>query len=128
MLAAGCGGDDDDTAGDTTTVATETTETETETTETTTDEGSGTGDAAAGEAVFASAGCGSCHTLAAAGTTGSVGPNLDDAQPSAELVVERVTNGSGVMPSFADQLDAAGDPGRRGIRLERPQAASGLGT
>jgi cytochrome c oxidase subunit 2 len=33
--------------------------------------------AAAGKAVFTgSAGCGSCHTLAAAGTTGTVGPNL----------------------------------------------------
>jgi cytochrome c oxidase subunit 2 len=32
---------------------------------------------AAGKAVFTgSAGCGSCHTLAAAGTTGTVGPNL----------------------------------------------------
>ncbi|HEY1508884.1 MAG TPA: cytochrome c oxidase subunit II [Solirubrobacteraceae bacterium] len=34
--------------------------------------------AAAGKAVFTgSAGCGSCHTLAAAATTGTVGPNLD---------------------------------------------------
>jgi cytochrome c oxidase subunit 2 len=33
--------------------------------------------AAAGKTVFTgSAGCGSCHTLAAAGTTGTVGPNL----------------------------------------------------
>jgi cytochrome c oxidase subunit 2 len=33
--------------------------------------------AAAGKAVFTgSAGCGTCHTLAAAGTTGTVGPNL----------------------------------------------------
>jgi mono/diheme cytochrome c family protein len=104
LLAAGCGGDDD-TSGDTTTVTTETTDTtDTETTETTTEEGSGTGDAAAGEAVFASAGCGSCHTLSAAGSTGTVGPNLDDAQPSADLVVERVTNGMGAMPSFSDQL------------------------
>jgi cytochrome c551/c552 len=35
------------------------------------------GAAAAGKAVFISAGCGSCHTLAAAGTTAIVGPNLD---------------------------------------------------
>ena len=62
------------------------------------------GDAAAGEAVFASAGCGGCHTLEAAGTSGKVGPNLDDAKPDEALVVERVTNGMGVMPSFADQL------------------------
>ena len=38
-----------------------------------------TGAATAGKAVFASAGCGGCHTLAAAGTSGNVGPNLDKA-------------------------------------------------
>jgi mono/diheme cytochrome c family protein len=62
------------------------------------------GDAGAGEAIFASAGCNGCHTLAAAGAAGTVGPNLDDSQPSAELVFDRVTNGSGAMPAFADQL------------------------
>ena len=65
------------------------------------------GDAAAGKEVFESAGCGSCHTLADAGATGAVGPNLDEAKPSAELVVDRVTNGMGAMPSFSDQLTAA---------------------
>jgi mono/diheme cytochrome c family protein len=62
------------------------------------------GDASAGEQVFASAGCGGCHTLEAAGSSGNVGPNLDDAKPDAGLVVERVTNGKGAMPSFQDQL------------------------
>jgi cytochrome c553 len=62
------------------------------------------GDATAGKQVFESAGCASCHTLAAAGSTGTVGPNLDDAKPSDELVVQRVTLGQGGMPSFADQL------------------------
>ena len=62
------------------------------------------GDAAAGEAVFASAGCGGCHTLEAAGATGNVGPNLDDAKPDQALVIDRVTHGQGVMPSFAGQL------------------------
>ncbi len=62
------------------------------------------GDPTAGKAVFASAGCGSCHTLADAGATGAVGPNLDEAKPPAELVVDRVTNGKGVMPPFGDQL------------------------
>ena len=62
------------------------------------------GDASKGEAVFASAGCGGCHTLEAAGSSGSVGPNLDDSQPDAALVVDRVTNGRGAMPSFGDQL------------------------
>ena len=72
---------------------------------TTTEAGGGAeGDAAAGEAVFASAGCGGCHTLEAAGASGAVGPNLDDSKPEAELVVDRVTNGSGAMPAFGDQL------------------------
>jgi cytochrome c553 len=66
--------------------------------------GGGKGDATAGKAVFAKAGCGSCHTLSDAGASGTVGPNLDDAKPSADLVVERVTNGMGVMPSFKGQL------------------------
>jgi mono/diheme cytochrome c family protein len=79
---------------------TEPTATETEPTET----GAGGGDAAAGEEVFASAGCETCHTLAVAGSTGNVGPNLDEAQPSADLVIERVTEGKGAMPAFADQL------------------------
>ena len=64
----------------------------------------GAGDPAAGEAVFASAGCGGCHTLAAAGSGGTIGPNLDEASPSYDKVVERVTEGKGAMPSFADQL------------------------
>ena len=63
------------------------------------------GDPAAGEQVFASAGCGGCHTLEAAGSSGSVGPNLDESQPDAELVIDRVTNGAGAMPAFGDQLD-----------------------
>ena len=49
--------------------------------------------------------CASCHTLADAGTTGTVGPNLDAAKPSQALVVDRVTNGQGAMPSFKDSLD-----------------------
>ncbi len=66
---------------------------------------SGGGDAAAGKAVFASAGCGGCHTLADAGSTGEVGPNLDEAKPDAALVTERVTNGKSPMPSFKGQLN-----------------------
>jgi mono/diheme cytochrome c family protein len=87
--------------------AAETHATETgESTGTTTEAAGGAeGDAAAGEAVFASAGCGGCHTLEAAGATGNVGPNLDDAKPDHSLVVERVSKGMGGMPSFAGQLD-----------------------
>ncbi len=100
LVGAGCGGDDEDTAEPTPTA----TETVTETDAGTTTDEAAEGDAANGEQVFASAGCGGCHTLAAAGTSGSVGPDLDDASPSYDKVVERVTNGQGAMPSFKDDL------------------------
>lgn len=79
----------------------------TETQPATTEAGGGgaASDAAAGKEVFASAGCGGCHTLGAAGSSGAVGPNLDDTKPSAALVVDRVTNGKGVMPPFKGSLD-----------------------
>lgn len=125
LAVAGCGGGEeasptpetvtgttttgtDTTETDTTeTDTTETTNTETDTTETTTTDtgGGGQGDPVAGKQVFVGASaCGGCHTLADAGTSGTVGPNLDDAKPSFDLVVERVTNGSGAMPPFRDTL------------------------
>ena len=128
VALAGCGQEQDQTAtpdtvvGDTTTTettetetteTTETDETETETTETDETETDTTattpaveGDPAAGKQVFLGASaCGGCHTLADAGTSGAVGPNLDDAQPSEELVLDRVTNGQGGMPSFSSTLN-----------------------
>jgi mono/diheme cytochrome c family protein len=95
--------------GQTTTGATtpaETTPEETDTGGTTTAETSG-GEAPDGEAIFASSGCGSCHVLAAAGASGSVGPNLDETKPPKDLVIDRVTNGKGSMPPFKDSLSAA---------------------
>jgi mono/diheme cytochrome c family protein len=62
----------------------------------------GTGQVADGKAIFTSH-CGGCHTLADAGATGVVGPNLDQSKPPKALVVERVTNGGLVMPSFTDR-------------------------
>jgi mono/diheme cytochrome c family protein len=59
-----------------------------------------------GKSIF-TATCGGCHTLADAGTTGTVGPNLDQAKPPKSLVINRVTNGKGQMPSFKDSLDRA---------------------
>ena len=35
-----------------------------------------------GKAIFKGAGCAGCHTLAAAGATGTIGPNLDQLKPS----------------------------------------------
>jgi uncharacterized membrane protein len=57
-----------------------------------------------GSTVFAEAGCGGCHTLAAAGATGNAGPNLDGARPSQARVAEVVTGGRGAMPSFRNRL------------------------
>lgn len=62
----------------------------------------GEGDAAAGEAVFSA--CAGCHTLAAAGANGAVGPNLDELKPSYDQVLQVVTNGKGAMPAFSGQL------------------------
>jgi len=62
------------------------------------------GDAAAGKDIFASKGCGACHTMKAAGASGTVGPNLDESQPSEALIAERVVNGKGAMPPFKSQL------------------------
>jgi mono/diheme cytochrome c family protein len=54
--------------------------------------------------VYSSAGCGSCHTLAAANSSGTIGPNLDELQPDVETVAQQVTNGGGAMPAFKDEL------------------------
>ena len=60
-----------------------------------------------GAQVFASAGCASCHTLAAANASGNVGPNLDDLQPDAATVRSQVENGGGGMPAFSGDLSPA---------------------
>jgi mono/diheme cytochrome c family protein len=122
LAAAGCGGEQEQTATPETVEGTIETETETTETETTTETATGgtettetetetetttelEGDPAAGKEVFLGASaCGGCHTLADAGATGAVGPNLDETQPSEELIVDRVTNGQGGMPSFSSTL------------------------
>jgi cytochrome c553 len=63
------------------------------------------GDPTAGEDVFASSGCGSCHALEAAGSNGNIGPDLDEAKPDYERAVDYVTNGKGAMPAFKGQLN-----------------------
>jgi mono/diheme cytochrome c family protein len=60
-----------------------------------------------GKKVFATAGCGGCHTLKDAGTTGNVGPNLDQLKPSEAAVQHQVETGGGAMPSFKGQLSDA---------------------
>ena len=81
---------------------------ETGTTEATTTEaeagGEVKGDPEAGKQIFMEQGCTNCHTLKAANATGTVGPNLDEAKPAYDLIIERVTNGAAPMPSFKDTL------------------------
>jgi cytochrome c6 len=48
--------------------------------------------------------CGSCHVLADAGTTGTIGPNLDQAKPTLQRAITQITNGGGGMPPFKGQL------------------------
>jgi uncharacterized cupredoxin-like copper-binding protein/cytochrome c551/c552 len=64
------------------------------------------GDPVAGAAVYSSAGCGSCHILKAAGSTGQVGPSLDDVAPDQQTVVQQVTAGGEIMPAFSPQLSS----------------------
>lgn len=81
-LVAGCGGGDSEPA---------------DTPATTT--ASAGGDTAAGKTVFGE-NCAGCHTLADAGATGTVGPNLDERKPTEAAVADKVTNGGGPMPAF----------------------------
>ena len=60
--------------------------------------------AVTGAGVFATSGCGGCHTLKAARSNGAVGPNLDELHPTFAQVKSRVQEGGGVMPSFRGKL------------------------
>ena len=59
-----------------------------------------------GKDIF-TASCGSCHTLADAGTSGKVGPNLDQLMPAFARVQKQVINGGAVMPAFKGKLTPA---------------------
>jgi mono/diheme cytochrome c family protein len=78
VALAGCGGDDD--SGGSATPA-----------------GDGGATAASGEELFKQR-CSSCHTLAAAGADGTVGPNLDQLAPDAARVQAAIKTAPGVMP------------------------------
>jgi mono/diheme cytochrome c family protein len=60
-----------------------------------------------GAAAWAAAGCGGCHTLAATGSSGTAGPNLDQLHPTAAQVAAQVRSGGPGMPSFARRLSPA---------------------
>ena len=48
--------------------------------------------------------CSTCHTLADAGSIGNIGPNLNEIRPDKMRVINTVTNGIGVMPSYEGEL------------------------
>jgi cytochrome c553 len=68
--------------------------------------GSGGGSSAPGAKVFASAGCGGCHTLSEADAKGQVGPNLDELKPDEATVAHQVRVGGNGMPSFRSRLSS----------------------
>ncbi len=59
-----------------------------------------------GPALWSQAGCGGCHTLAAAGSNGEVGPNLDLLRPSASRIALQIADGGSAMPSFGGSLSS----------------------
>ena len=69
--------------------------------------GGGVSAQADGKKVFASAGCGGCHTLKDAGATGNVGPNLDQLKPPKAVVAHQVEVSGGAMPAFKGRLSDA---------------------
>ena len=101
--------DDDDSPAAAETQTTEETATEAATTEAATTEQTETegGENADGAAVFASAGCGGCHTFGPANSSGTVGPNLDEIDLSKDEIAQQVRNGGGGMPAFGDRLSDA---------------------
>jgi cytochrome c553 len=62
------------------------------------------GNPAAGKEIFASTGCGSCHTLSDAGSSGTIGPNLDESSVDFAAAVEQITNGGGGMQAYSGTL------------------------
>jgi cytochrome c553 len=62
--------------------------------------------AATGPGLWSQAGCGGCHTLSAAGSSGTAGPNLDALRPSSAAVAGQVASGGGGMPSFSGSLSS----------------------
>jgi quinohemoprotein ethanol dehydrogenase len=109
--AAACGGGEDESATPETVEGTmpteqETTPTEQETTPTEQETtGASEGNAEAGKAIYAEQGCGGCHVFEPAGSSGTVGPNLDDSDLDFEGAVEQIRNGGGGMPAFGDKLN-----------------------
>jgi mono/diheme cytochrome c family protein len=60
--------------------------------------------ATSGQAIFSQS-CASCHTLAAADATGTIGPNLDQSQIALDAAITQIIEGGGGMPPFGDTLN-----------------------
>jgi hypothetical protein len=60
-----------------------------------------------GLTIFKACGCAGCHTLNAAGASGTIGPDLDELKPSEDAVDNQVTTGSSGMPAFKGKLTTA---------------------
>jgi len=61
----------------------------------------------AGRELFNNWSCSACHTLTDAGSSGAVGPSLDNPNLTREAIINRVQMGGGPMPSFAGQISDA---------------------
>jgi mono/diheme cytochrome c family protein len=96
LAIAACGGGDDDSGGSSSSSSSAQS----------TSTGAAQSASAQGKQIFTS-NCGGCHTLGDAGTSGQVGPNLDDLKPAKAVVVRQVNNGGGQMPSFKGKLSDA---------------------
>jgi mono/diheme cytochrome c family protein len=72
-------------------------------------------DSGSGRAIFARMGCGSCHRFAATGSTGEIGPNLDERLPAHDrsslsaVITDSDRDGAFVaMPEdFGERMNAA---------------------
>ncbi|HEY6543475.1 MAG TPA: cytochrome c [Dokdonella sp.] len=84
VTLAACGGDSKDAGGESTPAGSQPS-------------------AANGQELFTQ-NCANCHTLAAAGAKGQVGPDLDDLRPGPDLVKAQTENGGGAMPAFKGKL------------------------
>ena len=92
VLLAACGGGNDSSGGSSSSSSSAS--------------GSSGSASAQGKTVFTT-NCKGCHTLKDAGSTGTVGPNLDDLAPDKATVVRQVNNGGGPMPAFKGKLSNA---------------------
>jgi mono/diheme cytochrome c family protein len=106
ILVAGCGGgsssSESTTSEETAPPAEETEEAPAEEEAGGEEEGGESALAAEGKTIFTTT-CGTCHALKEAGTSGEVGPNLDELEPDLARVEKQVINGGGPMPAFGKE-------------------------